>query len=129
MVKRTKTKIKSREAQNKGEGNKELIVISLEGIQETQKTNKMRDGPSDAKEKSNNGESKDPEAILSDQPEKDQDAGAEVIKDGESLGKSEEDSDSEEEEEEEGEIEMTTPRKKEKQRKEIEKRSKGASHL
>ena len=35
-----------------------------------------------------------------------------MIKDGESLGNSEEDSDSEEEEEEEGEIEMTTPRNK-----------------
>ena len=59
MVKRTKTKNKSREAQKKGEGNKELRIISLEGSQETQKTNEMRDEPNDAEEKSSNGESKD----------------------------------------------------------------------
>ena len=121
MVKRNKTKIKPREAQRKGEGNKELRVISLEGSQEMQKTNEMRDEPNDTEEKSSNGESKDSKEILSNQPKKDQDAGAVVIKEGESLGKSEEDTDSEEEEEEEGEIELTTPRKKENQRKEIQK--------
>ena len=99
----------------KGGGNKEARVISLEGTQETTKskeTNEIRDDSNDAKEKSNNGESKDSEVILSDQPEKDQDAGAAVIKEGESMGKSEEDTDFEEEEEKEGEIELTTQRKK-----------------
>ena len=67
MVKRTKNKSKSREAQKKGEGNKELRIISLEGSQETQKTNEMRDEPNDAEEKFSNGESKDSEAILSNQ--------------------------------------------------------------
>ena len=132
MVKRTKTKNKDGEVQNKGEGNKEPRVISLEGTQETlnsNEPNEIRDESNDAEEKSSNGESKDSEAIPSDQHEKDQDEGAAVIKEGESMGKPEEDTDSEEEEEEEGEIELTTPRKKENQRKEIKKRSKGTSHL
>ena len=47
MVKRTKTKTKSGEPQKKEEGNKELRVISLEGSQETKKTNEMRDEPKD----------------------------------------------------------------------------------
>ena len=116
-VKIIKTKTKPREAQRKGEGNKEPRVISLEGSQEMQKTNEMRDETNDSEEKSSNDEIKDLEAALSDQTEKyhiHSDAGAEVIKEGEILGKSEEESESGEEEEEEGEIEMTTPRKKEK---------------
>ena len=64
-MKRIKTKTKPREAQRKGEGNKEPRVISLEGSQETQKTNEMRDEPNDTEEKSSNEERKDPEASLS----------------------------------------------------------------
>ena len=79
-----------------------------------QKTSDIRDETIDTEEKSSNEEIKEPEAVLSDQSEKEftkTDAVAEVIKEGETRGKSEEESDSEEEEEEEGEIEMTTPRK------------------
>ena len=124
MVNIYKSKNQTGVVPKKGEGNKEARVISLEGTQETTKskeTNEIRDDSNDAKEKSNNGESKDSKAILSHHHAKDQDEGAAVIKEGESMGKPEEDTDSEEEEEEEGEIELTTPRKKENQRKEIQK--------
>ena len=90
----------------------------MEGSQETNKTNESREEINASEEKSNNEETKDPEAGISEQFEKEftililSDVGAEVIKEGENKGNSEEESDSEEEEEEEGEIEMTTPRKK-----------------
>ena len=86
----------------------------MEGTQETKKpkeTNEIRDDSNEAEEKSSNAESKDSEAILSNHQVKDQDEGAAMIKEGESMGKLEEDTDSEEEEEEEGEIELITPRK------------------
>ena len=92
---------------------KKGTVIPLEGSQETSKTketNEARDESIDVEEKSSNGDSKEPEVALSDHQVKDHDEGAAMIKEGESMGKSEEETDSEEEEEEEGEIELTTPR-------------------
>ena len=109
-MKRTKTKTKSGEEQRKGRGNKEPRVIILEGSQEIENTSEIRDETIDTKEKSGNEEIKEPEAVLSDQSEKEftkTDVVAEVIKEGETRGNSEEESDSEE-----GEIEMITPRKK-----------------
>ena len=69
----------------------------------------VRDESNDAEDRSSYEESKDPEAGLLDQA-KDNEEGTTGTKEGDNLGKSEEEPESEEEEEEEGEIEITTPR-------------------
>ena len=83
------------------------------------KTNESREEINALEEKSSNEETKDPEAGILEQYEKEftimilSNVGSQVIKEGENQENSKEESDSEEEEEEEGEIEMTSPRKKE----------------
>ena len=73
--------------QRKGGGNKEPIIIPLEGSQETNKTIDPRDEINASEEKSNNEKFKDPKAVLSEQSEKEfttliqSDVGAEVISD------------------------------------------------
>ena len=96
-----------------GEGNKEAKTIHLEGYPKTSKTKETieaRDDPIEAEEKSSNGDSKEPEAVLSVHQMQDQEEGTIVTQVGGNLGRSEEDSELEEEEEEEGEIELTIPR-------------------
>ena len=109
---RSKSKNQARVAPKKGEGNKEARAIPLERTQEPSKTietNEVRDESNEVEERSSNEDSKDSEAVLSDQA-KENDEGTAGTKEGERLGKSEEELESEEEEEEEGEIEITTPR-------------------
>ena len=71
----------------KGGGNKEPIIIPLEGSQETNKTIDPRDEINASEEKSNNEEFKDPKAVLSEQSKKEfttliqSDERAEVISD------------------------------------------------
>ena len=110
---RSRPKNQVGEAYKKSEGAKDARAIPLEGSQETSKTretNEARDETIDVEEKSSNGNSKEPEATLSDRQVKDHDEGVAMTKEGESMGKLEEETELEEEEEEEGEIELTTPR-------------------
>ena len=90
-----------------GEGNKEAKTIHLEGSPETSKTKdtiEAREDPVVVEEKSSNGDSKEPEAVLSAHQMQDQEEDMTVTQVGGNLGRSEEDSESEEEEE------LTTPR-------------------
>ena len=110
---RSKPKNQAGVAPKKGEGTKEVRVLPLEASQEnskTKETNEARDESNDATNKSSNGDSKESEVALSNHHVKEQDEGAAMIKEGETMGKSEEEAESEEEEEEEGEIELSTLR-------------------
>ena len=114
-MKKNKAKTNSGVMQRKGGGNKEPIIIPVEGTQEMNKTNESREETNASEKKSNNEETKDPKASISEQSKKEftililSIVGAEVIKEGENQENSEEESDLKEEEEEEGKIEMTTP--------------------
>ena len=87
-MKKNKTKTNSGVMHRKGGGNKEQLIIPMEGSQETNKTNESREEINALEEKSNNEETKDPEADISEHSEKEftipilSDVGAEVIKEG-----------------------------------------------
>ena len=94
-VNRSKPKNQAGVAPKKGEGTKEVRVLPLEASQEnskTKETNEARDESNDAANKSSNGDSKESEVALSNHHVKEQDEGAAMIKEGETMGKSEEES-------------------------------------
>ena len=84
---------------NLGEGNKEAKTIHPEGSPETSKTKETieaRDDPVEAEDKSSNGDSKEPKAVVSVHQMQDQEEGTTVTQVGGKLGRSEEDSELEE---------------------------------
>ena len=110
---RAKSKNQSVEDPKKGEGNRS--ITPLEGSQEIPPKKviiEVRDETNEAEEKSCNGDTKEPGEAISDHQRKDQDEDITMLKEGDSIGQSEEEPDpeTEEEEEEEGEIKVSTPR-------------------
>ena len=89
---RDKSKTQSVEDPKKGEGNRSTVT-PLEGSQEIPPKKiiiEVRDETNEVEEKSSNRDSKESGAAISDHQRKDQDEDTTMLKEGDSIGQSEE---------------------------------------